>query len=234
MSQSTARDIWANFGIPRKRIRVLPLYDRFSPNRNSERHPEKRVLFVGSLEARKNVSGLMEAFERSGLFRQGFTLQVVGGDGHGGEEVRERAGKIEGVFMRGRLSDKELDEEYFRCAFLAYPSFWEGFGLPALEALVRRIPLVLSRSGALPEVGGDFAVYVDPCDVRSIEQGLIEASQVYLDWSRDSVRANKVAEWTRVFYKDRFFETLSSYLELAGVRSAINEGAGMTDSGSGR
>lgn len=149
ISQSTARDLWANYGISRKRIRVLPLYDRFSMYRERVRDPEKRILFVGSLEARKNILGLMEAFHRSGLSRKGFTLQVVGGDGHGGAEIRARACKIEGVFLRGRLSDKELEEEYRRCAFLAFPSFWEGFGLPALEALVRGIPLVLSRSGAL-------------------------------------------------------------------------------------
>lgn len=234
VSQSTARDLWANLGIPGKRIRVLPLYDRFSLGRDRERHPEKRILFVGSLESRKNVLGLMEAFRRSGLFRQGFTLQIVGGDGQGGAEIRERARKIDGVFLRGRLSDEELDEEYRRCAFLAYPSFWEGFGLPALEALVRGIPLVLSRSGALPEVGGTFAVYIDPCDVLSIEHGLIEASQFYLDWTEDSDRLKKVAAWTRIFQKDRFFETLSSCLESAGGRKAKKDGANMTDFGSGQ
>lgn len=171
ISESTARDLWVNFGIPQSRIDIVGLYSRF---RDLPIHsPEKRLLFVGSLEMRKNVIGLIEAFALSGLQDEGFTLRIVGGDGYGAERIKKAAGGVRGVILCGRLSDEELGGEYARACALVYPSLWEGFGLPALEAKDYGLPLLLADTGALPEVGGDVAYYVDPCSVTSIAAGLV-------------------------------------------------------------
>ena len=171
ISESTARDLWVNFGIPRSRIDVVGLYSRFKDL--PMRRPEKRFLFVGSLELRKNLIGLVEAFALSGLYDQGFTLRIVGGDGHGATSIKEAALGVRGVVLCGRLSDAELMGEYERACALVYPSLWEGFGLPALEAKNYGLPLLLADTGALPEVGGGAAHYVDPCSVTSIAMGLM-------------------------------------------------------------
>lgn len=171
ISESTARDLWVNFGIPQSRIDIVGLYSRFMAL--PIHRPEKRFLFVGSLEMRKNVIGLIEAFALSGLQDEGFTLRIVGGDGYGAESIKKAAGGVRGVILCGRLSDAELGDEYARACALVYPSLWEGFGLPALEAKNYGLPLLLADTGALPEVGGDVAHYVDPCSVTSIAAGLV-------------------------------------------------------------
>ena len=213
VSQSTARDLWANYGIPRRRVNIISLYDRFSPHGGLVRDPKKIILFVGSLETRKNVVGLIKAFEFSDLFRKGFTLHIVGGDGYGAREIRESASRIEGVLFRGRISDKDLEDAYRQCCCLAYPSFWEGFGLPALEALNRGIPILLSNSGALSEVGGVFAVYADPCDIRSISNALLEVCSVSSEVLVQEDHLKKINLWTERFCRENFMKKLSTILE---------------------
>lgn len=172
VSESTKRDLWANFGIEGERVDVVGLYDRFNSNRRAPAFSSKAFLFVGSLELRKNVIGLIEAFEQTNLAEQGYVLNIVGGDAMGSTEIKRRAATTQGVHILGKVDDHILNELYESCLALAYPSYWEGFGMPALEAANRGIPMILSDCGALPEIVGPFAIYVDPVDICSIANGI--------------------------------------------------------------
>ncbi|MFT4171283.1 MAG: glycosyltransferase family 1 protein [Rhodocyclaceae bacterium] len=178
ISHSTSRDLWANFGIPRARVTWVPLYDRFGACVEA-RDSRPVFLFVGSLEFRKNITRLVEGFAQSGLAAEGFALHIVGGDGHGAQAIREHAAGVPGVRFLGRLPDEALRQEYAHCCALAYPSMWEGFGLPALEGLRRGLPMLLADTGALPEVGGACATYADPCSTISIAAGLRTLAEAF-------------------------------------------------------
>lgn len=181
VSHSTARDLWVNFGIPRGETKVAHLYlRRMEGVHGTERGPlglpAKRFLFVGSLEERKNVSGLLKAFQSSGLSGKGFTLTIIGGDAQGSEEIRRIAAKVEGVEIKGFLEDREL-EDYYRSSWaFVYPSMWEGFGLPMLEAMSKGLPCIASSHSAMAEVGEGAALFIDASDEGSIIKALLEAS----------------------------------------------------------
>lgn len=132
----------------------------------------KYFLFVGSLELRKNITGLICAFEHSGLARQGYKLIVAGGDGHGATEIRAVAERTPNVYLLGYVSNGDLDYLYRNALAYVYPSFLEGFGVPLLEAMAYGLPCVASTTGASPEVGGPDVHYVDPCDIDEISHAL--------------------------------------------------------------
>lgn len=222
ISESTARDLWANFGIPISRVTIISLYNRFSID-SVNRNPDKRIIFVGSLETRKNVIGLLEAFELSHLSDAGYSLHLIGGDGHGADKIYARASDISGVVIRGRLTDEDLQEEYKRCCGLAFPSYWEGFGLPALESLARGIPLLLADTGALPEVAGPYAIYVDPCNIQSIASGLRDLANCY---SSDSDEVNEpfpheIKAWVSSFSKEKYLGCVDTIIsKITSISSA--------------
>ena len=213
ISHSTTRDLWANLGIPSCRVHTIHLYNRFERTPIQRDATTKSFLFVGSLEPRKNIEGLAKAFGISQLHEQGYTLRVVGQEGHNANHIREICSTIPGVNLLGRLSDDELTQEYSNCMCLVFPSLWEGFGLPALEAMALNIPLLLSDSGALPEIGGHFASYVDPCDIYSISNGLCLMAKKP---DRTNEYSSELIEWLNKFsrtnYEDRIINLLRSKL----------------------
>jgi glycosyltransferase involved in cell wall biosynthesis len=132
------------------------------------------VLFVGTLEPRKNLVRLVRAYRR--VAAEGFphALVLAGPLGwHHESLMRELALQGPGeIVMTGEISADELDAVYRAADVFAYPSLYEGFGLPVLEALVRGVPTVASNTSAVPEVSGDAALGVDPRSVRSIAQAI--------------------------------------------------------------
>jgi glycosyltransferase involved in cell wall biosynthesis len=123
------------------------------------------VLAVGTLEPRKNLPRLVEATGRLGL-----ELRIAGARGWGAVEAA-------GAHVRwlGRPSDEELAEQLRGALCLAYPSLWEGFGIPVLEAMLCGTPVVTSAGSAMEEVAAGAAELVDPYDVESIAAGIERA-----------------------------------------------------------
>ena len=175
ISQNTSDSLYANFGFPRAKTHVAKLYTpkHFLDHEAVPIHtPFPYVLFVGSLEVRKNLVGAIQIFELSGLARRGFKLLVVGGSGFREEEIRNAASGLEAIVFCGRLSDEELRSLYLGASAFLYPSFLEGFGVPLLEAMHYGVPAVASCSGALPEVGGDLMNYFNPDDHAGFAEDL--------------------------------------------------------------
>lgn len=136
--------------------------------------PPGFVLAVGTLEPRKNLPRLVEAYSRLAQDVQALhPLVVVGATGwRTGQTLAALDSLGERCQVLGHVSDAALAELYRRCAVFCYPSLAEGFGLPVLEAMEAGAPVITSNVSSLPEVGGDAVVYVDPRDVAAINDAL--------------------------------------------------------------
>jgi glycosyltransferase involved in cell wall biosynthesis len=135
--------------------------------------PERFVLFLGTLEPRKNLVRLIEAFHR--LDAPDVALVLAGGRGWYEEEIFasvERLNLTERVIFPGYVPGEDLPLWYDAATVFAYPSLYEGFGMPVTEALASGVPTLTSDRSSLPEAAGDAALLVDPTDVDAIAQGL--------------------------------------------------------------
>jgi glycosyltransferase involved in cell wall biosynthesis len=184
ISESTRRDLRVNYGIPTADVDVVPLYSRFSETSGeasqgkSSKSEKPYFLFVGSLEHRKNVIATIEAFTKSGLIESGYQLVLAGNSGApAGQEALRIAQSTPSVAILGSVSDERLRDLYLGAAGFVLVSKWEGFGLPILEALALRLPVLTSESGAAPEVAGSNAIYADPCSLTSMIQGFQELAR---------------------------------------------------------
>jgi glycosyltransferase involved in cell wall biosynthesis len=129
------------------------------------------VLCVGSLEPRKNLRRLLEAWQRLGPARDGLSLVLAGAEGH--VFAASGLGDLFGdVRLAGYVSDADLRALLSAAEAFVFPSLYEGFGLPVIEAMACGAPVVCSGATALADVAGDAAVLVDPFDVDSIAGGL--------------------------------------------------------------
>jgi glycosyltransferase involved in cell wall biosynthesis len=165
VSEFTKRELIELLGVAEERIHVVPnaVEAPFVPE--GPRAEGDYVLAVGTLEPRKNLPRLAEATQRAGL-----ELRVVGARGWGDVSV---AG--DGVTFLGFVEDEELAALYRGALCVAYPSLYEGFGIPALEALACGAPVVTSQGSAMAEIAGGAAVLVDPRDVEAIADGIANA-----------------------------------------------------------
>lgn len=131
------------------------------------------ILTVGTLCPRKNQLSLIEAFARlPEALRTQARLVIAGGRGWSDRAIIRAAESTPGVEWRGYVTDQEYDDLLARATIFAFPSLYEGFGMPVLDALQRGVPVLTSKRGSLPEVAGTAAEYVDPEDVSSIAAGL--------------------------------------------------------------
>jgi len=178
-SRSTAEDLIERGADP-ARVHVTPLAPSLSVRAEDPAAavarlgvPEPYLLFVGTLEPRKNLIRLIRAY-RQVAPDVPHALVLAGGDGwHGAELEEELARAGPGRIVRtGRVEAADLDALYRRAAAFVYPSLYEGFGLPVLDAMSRGVPVVTSNTSSLAELAGDRAILVDPTDVAEIAEGL--------------------------------------------------------------
>ncbi|OGH42343.1 MAG: hypothetical protein A3H79_01155 [Candidatus Levybacteria bacterium RIFCSPLOWO2_02_FULL_36_8b] len=131
------------------------------------------ILFVGTLQPRKNIVKLVEAFSR--LRKKDIKLIVVGTKGWQYEEILQAPKKFNiqnKVKFLDNVTDEDLPAFYKNALCFVLPSLYEGFGLPVLEAMRYGCPVLTSNASSLPEAGGDAAIYVDPLDVNDITKNL--------------------------------------------------------------
>jgi glycosyltransferase involved in cell wall biosynthesis len=186
VSESTRRDILTACRLAADRIHTVHL--AASPelvpapqvvvDEVARRHglvPGQYVLFVGVLEPRKNVPGLVDAFARIAMDTPDLVLAIVGRRGWMYDEIfaRVAAARLEArVRFVDYVPDGDLPGLYGGARVFAYPTHYEGFGLPVLEAMQCGAPVLTSNTSSLPEVAGDAAILVDPSDVGAIADAL--------------------------------------------------------------
>jgi glycosyltransferase involved in cell wall biosynthesis len=173
VSENTKSDLIELFGVQPGKITVthlaaLPMERRQSANPSLWTKPY--IVFVGLRSTYKNFSGLVRAFAQSDVLRNEFSIVCFGGEPFRSTEREEsaRLGIQPGRIVEARGGDELLADLYRNATALVYPSLYEGFGLPALEAMSAGCPVVCSRTGSLPEVCGDAAEYFDPHAPESI------------------------------------------------------------------
>jgi glycosyltransferase involved in cell wall biosynthesis len=164
LSESARTDIESVLGVSRSKIRVTYLGGpRLDPEPSSK---ERYFLFVGGTEKRKNLGAVLEAFKSI----EGFELRVVGANE--ASPVHDARHEQSGVRWLGHVSEQELVELYRHATALVFPSRYEGFGLPILEAMARRTPVIASDSSSLPEVARDAAILLDPDDIEGLRDAM--------------------------------------------------------------
>ncbi|MGC9353453.1 MAG: glycosyltransferase family 4 protein [Mariniphaga sp.] len=133
-------------------------------------------LFVGALHPRKNVAGLLKAFDafKTGTGRRE-KLLIVGGEMHKTGEIADTWQKMQfknDVVFTGRVAQEELYGIFGAALALTFVPFFEGFGIPILEAMHAGIPVICSNTTSMPEVGGDAVLYVEPGNVKQIAEAM--------------------------------------------------------------
>lgn len=133
--------------------------------------PEKFIFSVGSIEPRKNLLGLLKAYNLlEEKLKEEYKLVLAGFKGWENNEIMELINKDkDNIHYLGFITDVELAKVYNLSTCFIFPSFYEGFGLPVLESMACGTPVVCSNSSSLPEVGGDAVVYCDPKNEEDIK-----------------------------------------------------------------
>lgn len=171
VSQNTRADLLEFFPkIDPSRIIVAPLATRLRPPAGPTAPGRPFLLYVGQRAGYKNFARLAEAFAASATLRKEFQLVCFGGNRPGRSEWRELRGLglREGDVRFATGGDDDLARHYAQASAFLYPSLYEGFGIPLLEAMACGTPVVASRAGSIPEVAGGAAAYFDPEDAEDI------------------------------------------------------------------
>lgn len=180
VSESTKRDVVGHYGVDDGKVVVVYPGVLQLVTRNlelgviCERYslPEKYILYLGTLEPRKNVLGIIEGFVKSGLRTKGYELVLAGKRGWKDKDIMERIDNTEGVRYIGYVIEEDKWSLYTHSSLFVFPSLYEGFGLPVLEAMAAGVPVITSNVSSLPEVVGHGAYLVNPMNIDEIALGM--------------------------------------------------------------
>ncbi|MDO8599279.1 MAG: glycosyltransferase family 1 protein, partial [bacterium] len=186
MSETTQRDLVETYGIPEKKIRVVyPGIEGSGVStqlqgvlRQRYQLPAQFILTLSAIEPRKNIDGLIAAFELlpttiSPL--HGLHLVIAGIPGSASRAIHRQIARSparDRIHLLGAIPEHEKRALLALASCFVYPSLWEGFGFPPLEAMAVGVPVVASTGGALPEVLGNAALLVDPLDPNAIADAI--------------------------------------------------------------
>ena len=228
-SESTARDIKSVLGAPQDRITVIPagvgremrpLHDprRIEMFRASHNLPKRFILFLGTLEPRKNIPVLLEAYARF-VSRCSYEhrLVLVGGKGWYYNTIATAIDKLDlrnRVLLPGYVPEQELPLWYNAADLFVYPSLYEGFGLPPLEAMACGTPVIVSNASSLPEVVGAAGSVVEANDATALAQAM---EQLLDDEDLRQQRIGAGLERARTYsWRTTALRTCELYHELLG------------------
>jgi len=187
VSMNTARDLHRLYATPMAKVQVI--HEAWTPpatlavahDRRPAHLPARYCLYVGSRQPRKNLVRLLHAYGKLiGLYPAAPDLVIAGAEGWGSEDlpqVAARLGVAAQVHFLGYVDDALLPALYRNACFFCFPSLFEGFGLPVLEAQFYGVPVMTANHSSLPEVAGAAALLVDPTDVDAIAAAMVRLSQ---------------------------------------------------------
>ncbi|HWP81269.1 MAG TPA: glycosyltransferase family 1 protein [Bacteroidota bacterium] len=185
-SEQTKRDLLTRFGFEKNRVSVVypeldPAFRRITGSRLERVHtkyglPKHFILFVGTIEPRKNILGLATAYAMlPEKIRSRVQLIVAGGSGWKSGEFLKDLNRLKlGTSIRflGYVPDEDLPSLYNLAELFVYPSFYEGFGYPPLEAMACGVPVITSNRSSLPEVTRNAAILIDPANISELSDAI--------------------------------------------------------------
>ncbi len=207
ISNSTKSDIQKIYGIDGNSISVIPLANSLLPwdKQVKLRLPEKYLLYVGFRWIYKNFMGFVKAVSDI-LIKNNLYLVSAGGNIFNSDEIDmfSKLGISDRVIYQSITNDRDLSECYSRALAFVYPSRYEGFGIPILEAFENKCPVVISHNSSFPEIAGDAAIYFRPeneTSIRNSIQKVIENSKLRKDLvSKGNIRIKKYS-WDKTAYQ---------------------------------
>ncbi len=219
VSEFSKKDICRFFPYSQDKIHVIPL----AANSNFKKHRKDYckaylsemfginkdfILYIGGFSPRKNVPILIEAFSKIKKdFKNPHNLVIVGSHKEQIFQLQQIVDKYnmeDDVIFTGFVSDDELPLFYSACDLFVYPSLYEGFGLPVLEAMSCGAPVITTNCTSIPEVSGDATIYVDGCDVLELSNeiiNLINNNAKKILYSKKSVERSLLFSWEKTAQK---------------------------------
>lgn len=233
VSNSARNDILRYLRVPREKVKVITgaVSPMFRPVEDCARLeavamrynlPQPFILYVGTIEPRKNLRRLIQAF--ANLKKRGLPhkLVIVGQQGWHFEPIFaevEKLGLKSDVLFTGYVPIEDLPALYSLCEMMAFPSLYEGFGLPVLEAMACGAPVVTSRSSSLIEVAGEAGILVDPLSVDDIADALF---RIHRDPDlRHDLRQRGIEHASRYTWEATARSTLAVYEQVTTAPSSV-------------
>jgi glycosyltransferase involved in cell wall biosynthesis len=214
VSEYSKRDIAGTYGVPMEKIDVVydGAHSNYRPHSEEEKHAirtrytdgQPYIIFISTILKRKNLSNLLKAFDKVKSVWPELKLVVVGSKVWWQDELAAAYDTMQhksDVIMPGHVEPKDLSALLSAAEMLVYPSYFEGFGIPILEAMYAETAVVASSTTSMPEVGGDAVLYIDPHNPddiahaisrlhdNNVRQQLIEkgrAQRTLFSWERTS------------------------------------------------
>ncbi len=235
VSKSTRRDIINLLGVDEKKISVIyeaanPIFrpmdrmEALTQVRARYPVPDEFVLFVSTIEPRKNVQGLLHSFRRLlDNYKLDITLVLAGARGWLSQEAYDLVNELNlqgRCLFLGAVENSDLVLLYNAARCLAYPSFYEGFGIPPLEAMACGTPAIVSNLSSLPEVVGDAALLVAPQDVEGLTVALwrvLTDTPVWLELQQKGFKRARRFSWDRAAR-----ETLDVYRQVVHGETGVH------------
>lgn len=225
VSRTAARDIQQEFGIPPERIHVVEVgvdTRTFRPLEGIQRLPDRIMTTVSADVPLKGFDYLLEAFAQLRRHRPGLSLTVIGAANGRSRAMRriQELGLNGAVRLTGRVPTEEIVRQYAQASVAVVPSLYEGFGLPAAEAMACKVPVVSTRAGALPEVVGEdgrAGILVPPGDSESLGRAiaaLLDAPERRVEMGEAGrARVEALFTWRRTAER-----TVDLYRQLVAAR----------------
>ena len=230
ISEHSARDIMSLYGLPRERIVMIPcgVSDDFRPvhdpiaweglRRRIGLHVEPFILFVGGADPRKNHATLARALRQRASELRNYGVVFVGDQAHqfgSYEETIRACGLERRAVCPGRVPVEDLRLLYSNADLFVFPSIYEGFGMPVLEAMACGAPVITSNTTSLPEVAGEAAVLVNPLDEKELGEAMV---RVLSDRKlAEDLRAKGMDRVKQFTWERAAEQTLTVYREVVGL-----------------
>lgn len=209
VSKTTKKDLLKHYQIEEDKVSVI--YNGFTKlnAENPDRNPieaynlknNKYILYVGTLQPRKNINILIRAFKNVQEKHSSLKLVIVGKKGWMWKTIFEEVEDLqltESIIFTGYIPDAEVAELYKHALVFVLPSLYEGFGIPILEAMSQRCPVIASYRSSLPEIAGEACLYFDPADPEALAtkiESIIQDPQLRNDLIQKGIERSENFSW---------------------------------------
>ena len=210
VSESSKKDILKFYNVPAEKIYVIheAADDKFKQRILSTEQkkklisqynlPEKFILHVGAIENRKNILGILKIGDLIKNIDKNIKIVLVGKPGYGASEIFKEIEKCKNVYYIGHIDDEDLPYIYNLAKLFLFPSFYEGFGLPPLEAMQSGLPTLASNTSSILEVVGEGGIIHDPRDYEGFAKdiiNLLKNKNFYQEMQKKAISRAKDFSW---------------------------------------